>query len=176
MRIYTKTGDAGETALFDGTRVSKADPRVDVTATWTSSTRGSGRARAGRRPGHRRRARPDSARPVRPGRAPRRSPPQDRGAGRKRRSARLTSPASNRSSTGWSPSCRPSVISSWPAGLRPARRFTSPAPSAAGPSAASSRSEASIRWSSGYLNRLSDLLFVMARAVNSRAGVDEIEW
>lgn len=28
MRIYTKTGDAGETGLFDGTRVSKADPRV----------------------------------------------------------------------------------------------------------------------------------------------------
>ena len=30
MRIYTKTGDAGETGLFDGTRVSKADPRVDA--------------------------------------------------------------------------------------------------------------------------------------------------
>ena len=28
MRIYTKTGDTGETALFDGTRVSKADDRV----------------------------------------------------------------------------------------------------------------------------------------------------
>ena len=28
MRIYTKTGDKGETGLFDGTRVSKADPRV----------------------------------------------------------------------------------------------------------------------------------------------------
>ncbi len=26
--LYTKTGDAGETSLFDGTRVSKADPRV----------------------------------------------------------------------------------------------------------------------------------------------------
>ena len=26
--IYTKTGDAGETGLFDGTRVSKSDPRV----------------------------------------------------------------------------------------------------------------------------------------------------
>jgi cob(I)alamin adenosyltransferase len=28
--IYTKTGDAGQTGLFDGTRVSKADPRVDA--------------------------------------------------------------------------------------------------------------------------------------------------
>jgi cob(I)alamin adenosyltransferase len=27
-----------------------------------------------------------------------------------------------------------------------------------------------------YINRLSDLLFVMARAVNRRAGADEIEW
>ena len=28
MKIYTKTGDGGETALFDGTRVGKADARV----------------------------------------------------------------------------------------------------------------------------------------------------
>jgi cob(I)alamin adenosyltransferase len=27
-----------------------------------------------------------------------------------------------------------------------------------------------------YLNRLSDLLFVLARAVNHRAGIAEIEW
>jgi cob(I)alamin adenosyltransferase len=27
-----------------------------------------------------------------------------------------------------------------------------------------------------YLNRLSDLLFMMARAVNHRAGVSETEW
>ena len=30
MRIYTKTGDEGDTALFDGTRVSKNDPRVSA--------------------------------------------------------------------------------------------------------------------------------------------------
>ena len=30
MTLYTRTGDTGETGLFDGTRVSKADPRVDA--------------------------------------------------------------------------------------------------------------------------------------------------
>ena len=28
VKIYTKTGDSGETGLFDGTRVAKSDPRV----------------------------------------------------------------------------------------------------------------------------------------------------
>jgi cob(I)alamin adenosyltransferase len=30
VKIYTKTGDAGETGLYGGLRVSKADPRVDA--------------------------------------------------------------------------------------------------------------------------------------------------
>lgn len=33
MKIYTKTGDAGTTALFGGKRVSKADARVDAYGT-----------------------------------------------------------------------------------------------------------------------------------------------
>ena len=32
-RIYTRTGDAGETALSDGSRVSKTDPRVEAYGT-----------------------------------------------------------------------------------------------------------------------------------------------
>lgn len=30
MKIYTKTGDKGETRLFDGTKVRKSDPRVEA--------------------------------------------------------------------------------------------------------------------------------------------------
>ena len=30
MKIYTRTGDAGETSLFDNSRVSKADARIDA--------------------------------------------------------------------------------------------------------------------------------------------------
>jgi len=30
VKIYTRTGDAGETGLFDGTRVPKSDARVDA--------------------------------------------------------------------------------------------------------------------------------------------------
>ena len=30
MKLYTRTGDSGDTSLFDGTRVKKDDPRVDA--------------------------------------------------------------------------------------------------------------------------------------------------
>ena len=33
MRIYTRTGDGGETSLFDGTRVNKDDARIEAYGT-----------------------------------------------------------------------------------------------------------------------------------------------
>lgn len=52
-KIYTKTGDLGDTGLFDGTRVSKADPRVDAYGeidelnAWLGMVRANGREQAG---------------------------------------------------------------------------------------------------------------------------------
>ena len=74
--------------------------------------------------------------------------------------------------------------------LPPLRRFILPGgvsgrrarctwrgPSAVAPNAASSRSPSSVDpIVVVYLNRLSDLLFVMARAANHRSGVPETEW
>jgi cob(I)alamin adenosyltransferase len=48
MKIYTKTGDTGDTSLFDGTRVKKDDARVDAYGevdevnAWLGLTRASG--------------------------------------------------------------------------------------------------------------------------------------
>jgi len=38
VKIYTKTGDGGQTSLFDKSRVSKADPRVDAYGDFEQTT------------------------------------------------------------------------------------------------------------------------------------------
>src|ERR1700716_619233 len=46
MKIYTKTGDAGDTGLFGGGRVQKDNPRVEPTAEVDDHTPPRGMARA----------------------------------------------------------------------------------------------------------------------------------
>ncbi len=46
MKIYTKTGDAGETGLFDGSRVPKHDARVDAYGEVDETNAAIGAARA----------------------------------------------------------------------------------------------------------------------------------
>lgn len=46
MKIYTKTGDAGETGLYGGTRVRKTDPRVEAYGTVDELNAAVGMARA----------------------------------------------------------------------------------------------------------------------------------
>jgi len=45
-RIYTKTGDSGETSLGDGTRVAKCDPRVEAYGAVDETNAAIGAARA----------------------------------------------------------------------------------------------------------------------------------
>ena len=87
VRIYTRTGDAGETGLFDGTRVSKADPRVDAygdvdeLASWLGVVRARTGLVRSRGDGH-----APSARSVCPRRASRRPAAQRSPAASRKRS------------------------------------------------------------------------------------------
>ena len=96
--------------------------------------------------------------------------------------AAVTAPADraarSRRSIGSKRSCRRCGGSFCQAARRPARCCIWRGRSAAAPSAASSAlgADAVEPIVIVYLNRLSDLLFVMARAVNHRAGVPETEW
>jgi len=179
MRIYTKTGDSGETGLFDGTRVSKANPRVqaygdvDELNAWLGVVRAHGVGADLDRvltdiqrdlfavgavladPSHRIAARVDKARLM----------PDD--------VTRLER-----------------AIDAFEAELPPLRRFILAGGSPAGASLHLSRTvcrraeravvalglTAEEAFVITYINRLSDLLFVMARLVNHRASLPETEW
>ena len=191
MKIYTKTGDAGETSLFDNSRVSKADPRVDAygevdevnaclgAALAAVRVRGSG-ASAGQGPSD------DIADVLETIQkdlfavGARLADPSSRIAGRVTKAA----------VTGQQIELLETTIDRLEAELPPLRKFILPGGSSAGAFLHLARTvcrraerrvvalgpdavEASVVI---YLNRLSDLLFVMARAVNHRAGIPETEW
>lgn len=179
MKIYTKTGDRGETGLFDGTRVLKSDPRVgaygevDELNAWLGLVRATGvDAEVGTiletvqrdlfalgstlaDPGHRI---ADRVTKVRLGAAD---------------VTRLEE-----------------CIDTFQAELSPLRRFILAGGSQAGALLHLARtvcrraerhivalgSDAVDETTLAYVNRLSDLLFVLARVVNHRARHGETEW
>jgi cob(I)alamin adenosyltransferase len=179
MKIYTKTGDQGLTGLFDGTRVSKSDARVDAYGEVDEVNAWLGHARAGgvdqeigamidhlqkdlfavgammADPGHHIATRVKKA---------------------------LLDEKDVARLEGW--------IDALEASIAPLRKFILPGGTPAGASLHVARTvcrRAERRMIAlgpdaidsnvlVYVNRLSDLLFVMARAVNARAGVPEIEW
>ena len=178
MRIYTRTGDAGETSLFDGTRTTKDDPRVDAYGevdelnAWLGLIRASGL---------------DAA--------------FDADVGHLQRDlfalgAQLADPADalaprvTKAVIGDADvSRREQLIDRLEDELPPLRRFilAGGAPAGAAIHVARTvcrRAERRIVALSPpadpvlirYVNRLSDLLFVLARVVNTRAGVSETEW
>ena len=180
MKIYTKTGDGGQTGLFGGARVSKADARVDAYGEVDELNCALGAARAQCRDAavdtHVARAAERAVRARRRARAR---------AGQGRRPRRCAARPMPRSSA-WSArsicssaTCRRSRRSSCRAVRSRLRCCTWRARCAAARNASSSRLPAAtpirpelVR----YLNRLSDLLFVTARHANFRAKVADVPW
>jgi cob(I)alamin adenosyltransferase len=178
VKIYTRTGDAGETSLFDGSRVSKADSRVDAYGDVDELNAWLGLARAARLDA-------DLDQPL--GRiqqdlfalGAQLADPGERIAERVRK-ASLTDGDVERLE---------GMIDRLESELPPLRRFilAGGAPPGAALHVARTvcrRAERKIVSLTPmpdavlikYVNRLSDLLFVLARVVNHRAGVPEIEW
>jgi cob(I)alamin adenosyltransferase len=179
VKIYTRTGDAGETGLFDGTRVSKADPRVDAYGAIDETNAWLGLARA--------------------------SGLDSELAGMLETiqrdlfavGARLADPAQRIAERVTTAAVRPDAVAQmerWidalEEGLPPLRRFILAGGSPAGAALHVARTvcrraerrivalgpDAVEPEVLAYVNRLSDFLFVLARAANKRAGVPEIEW
>ena len=179
VKIYTKTGDAGDTGLFDGARVPKSDPRVDAYGEVDELNAWLGVVRS---------QRPDAdidaildtlQRELFAVGASLADP-------RKKIAARVTKAALEPEAVprleGW--------IDTLEAELPPLRKFILAGGSEPGALLHAARvvcRRAERRVVSlgtdtvepivlVYLNRVSDLLFVMARAVNRRAGAAELEW
>ena len=176
-RIYTRAGDDGETGLVDGTRVSKADPRVAAYGDVDELNAFLGLVRA-------------------------RKPDTDLDSLLERiqrdlfaLGARLADPrrapsGSAKAALGPDDAARlEQAIDRLEADLPALRRFILPGGSETGALLHLARTvcrraerrivalgEATDASAIVYVNRLSDLLFVMARTANRRAGAGETEW
>lgn len=179
MKIYTRTGDAGETGLFDGRRVPKSDARVDAYGEVDELNAVLGLALAEPLDGDL----ADILRAIQRdlfALGGRLADPSHKIA------ARIGKVALSSDDT--------ARLESWidrlESELPPLRRFILPGGARAGALLHLARTvcrraerrivllgvdalEAELL---AYVNRLSDLLFVLARAVNRRAGLAETEW
>ncbi len=179
MKIYTKTGDSGETGLFDGTRVPKSDARVDAYGEIDELNACLGVARAHL---------------------------DDEALGGELAQiqkdlfalgARLADPSAKMAARVTKAAITPEdiarlerLIDRADAELPPLRRFILPGGSDAGAALHLARTvcrraeRRMVSLGAGeverdllvYVNRLSDLLFMLARLANQRAGVPELEW
>ena len=179
MRIYTKTGDSGETSFFDNTRVSKADARVDAYGDVDELNACLGAARAAG-VGSDLASSLESIQQNLFALGARLADPSARIAERVTKTA-ITAAAVERLEQlidrldTETPRLRSFILPGGSPGgallhlartvcRRAERRVVALGPEAVDPVLVV------------YLNRLSDLLFVMARAVTHRAGVPEVEW
>jgi len=178
VKIYTRTGDAGQTSLFDGTRVSKSDPRVDAYGEVDELNAWLGLSRA------------QSL-----------DPDLDEALIIIQKDlfavgAKLADPASRIASRVTKATIEDddvarleALIDKLEEELPPLSRFILAGGSEAGAALHVARAvcrRAERRMMSlepapdgiliRYINRLSDLLFVMARVVNRRAAIPEVEW
>ena len=179
MKIYTKTGDAGETSLFDNTRVSKSDARVDAYGEVDELNACLGAARAALDDVDLEQVLVLIQRELFAVGA-RLADPSSRIAGRVTKAAVSEDAVPRLEAT----------IDRLEQELPPLRRFILPGGAAGGALLHLARTvcrraerrvvalgpDAVEGVVVVYLNRLSDLLFVMARAANRRAGIIEIEW
>ena len=185
MKIYTKTGDSGETGLFGGTRVSKADPRVAAYGDVDELNACVGVARAALVTADDRELAGMLEHIQRDlfALGARLADPAHQIADRVKKIA--VAPADIARLEGW--------IDALESTLPPLRRFILAGGSQGGAALHLARTvcrraeRAMVALLAGdkeafepdlliYVNRLSDLLFVMARRANQRAATPEIEW
>ena len=177
MKIYTRTGDSGETSLFDGTRVPKSEARVSTYGEVDELNAFLGLARAATADAQLA-AMLESIQRDLFALGSRLADPSHKIAGRVTKA--VLTPEDIARLEGW--------IDTLESELPPLRRFILPGGAAAGAALHVARTvcrraeRAMVALGElepellVYVNRLSDLLFVMARAANHRAGAAEAEW
>ena len=173
-RIVTRTGDAGTTGLGDGSRVPKDSPRIEAIGAVDELNSSIGVVLAENRCPRRSQSLLDR-RPARPLR-PRRRTVDSRACGD---DARRTSRGSKTRSTRYNADLPPLKEFILPGGARPAALMhvaRTVCRRAERVVVALATSDAVSPSSRIYLNRLSDLLFVLARAINRAAGAPDVLW